>query len=198
MNHFTKLALEAGPLIIFFVANATTDLITATAIFVVATLIALGVSWTVARTVPVIPLVSGVFVVVFGGLTVFLDDALFIKIKPTIVNLLFAGILFTGLATRRNVLKLALKGAVALDDRGWRLLTWRWALFFVLLAGINEFVWRSFESDTWVAFKVWGIMPLTILFSLTQIPLFLRHQLPEDDQEKGESDTQDASDARQT
>ncbi|ABC23452.1 septation protein A [Rhodospirillum rubrum] len=178
MNQFSKLALEAGPLIIFFVANATTNLITATAIFVAATLASLALSWALLRKVPVMPLVGGVFVVVFGGLTVFLGDDLFIKIKPTIVNLLFAAILFVGLATGRLFIKLVLESALAMSEAGWRALTWRWAIFFVVLAIINEAVWRNFSSDTWVAFKVWGMMPLTIVFSAAQIPLLLRHQLP--------------------
>jgi intracellular septation protein len=182
MNQTMKLALEAGPLIVFFVANATTNLITATAIFVAATVAALAVSWTLARKVPVMPLVGGVFVIVFGGLTVALGDETFIKVKPTIVNLLFAAILFVGLATGRLFLKLVLESAMRLEDAGWRILTIRWGLFFIALAALNEGVWRNFDSDTWVAFKVWGIMPLTLVFSALQIPVILRHQI--EDQEK--------------
>lgn len=174
-----KLALEAGPLIVFFIANATTNLITATAIFVATTVAALGLSWTLSRKVPVMPLVGGVFVVVFGGLTVMLGDDTFIKIKPTIVNLLFSAILFVGLATERLFLKLVLESAMVLDDAGWRSLTLRWGAYFLVLAGLNEIVWRNFDSDTWVAFKVWGIMPLTLVFSALQIPLILRHQIEE-------------------
>ncbi|CCG07900.1 septation protein A [Pararhodospirillum photometricum] len=180
MNQLAKLALEAGPLVVFFVANATTTLVTATAVFVAATVVSLVLSWLVLRKVPVMPLVGGVFVVIFGGLTVFLGDELFIKIKPTVVNLLFATLLVAGLATGRLFLKLALGTAFALSDEGWRRLTWRWVFFFVVLAALNEVVWRSFDSDTWVAFKVWGIMPLTLVFSLLQLPLINRYQTTEE------------------
>jgi intracellular septation protein len=191
MSQAMKLALEAGPLIVFFIANATTNLITATAIFVATTVAALGISWTMSRKVPVTPLVGGVFVVVFGGLTVLLGDDTFIKIKPTIVNLLFAAILIVGLATGRLFLKLVLETAMSLDDAGWRALTLRWAVYFLVLAGLNEAVWRNFDSDTWVAFKVWGVMPLTLVFSAIQIPLILRHQVaaPPDDDDKQEADS---------
>ncbi len=180
-----KLALEAGPLIVFFIANARTNLITATAIFVATTVAALGISWILSRKVPVMPLVGGVFVVIFGGLTVFLGDDTFIKIKPTIVNLLFAAILIVGLATGRLFLKLILETAMSLDEAGWRALTLRWAIYFLVLAGLNEAVWRNFDSDTWVTFKVWGILPLTLVFSALQIPLILRHQVATTPDEEG-------------
>lgn len=174
-----KLLLEAGPLVVFFAVNSLTgDLITATGIFVIVTMVALVASWMIFRKLPVMPLVGGFFVLLFGGLTYFLEDELFIKIKPTIVNLLFASILAVGLVTGRNFLKLALESALALDDAGWRILTVRWAIFFCFLALLNEIVWRNWDSDTWVAFKVWGIMPLTLVFSLSQLPLILKHQVP--------------------
>ncbi|WP_413203990.1 septation protein A [Rhodospirillum sp. A1_3_36] len=185
MSQVMKLALEAGPLIVFFIANARTNLITATAIFVATTVAALGISWILSRKVPVMPLVGGVFVVIFGGLTVFLGDDTFIKIKPTIVNLLFAAILIVGLATGRLFLKLILETAMSLDEAGWRALTLRWAIYFLVLAGLNEAVWRNFDSDTWVTFKVWGILPLTLVFSALQIPLILRHQVATTPDEEG-------------
>ncbi|GEO80543.1 septation protein A [Pararhodospirillum oryzae] len=181
MSPFVKLALEAGPLVVFFIANAVAGLIPATAVFVGATVLSLGLSWLLMRKLPVMPLVGGVFVIVFGGLTVALDDDLFIKIKPTVVNVLFATLLFVGLATRRLFLKLALGSALHLSDEGWRLLSVRWALFFLALAALNEAIWRTVDSDLWVAFKVWGILPLTVLFSLAQVPLINRHQIPEPD-----------------
>lgn len=186
-NQWLKLLLEAGPLLVFFLVNTWFGLIPGTAAFVVATVASLLASRVLLRRVPVMPLVGGVFVIVFGGLTVFLEDDLFIKIKPTIVNLLFAGLLLAGQLTGRHFLKLVFDGAFHLTDRGWRLLTWRWVAFFVFLAVLNEIVWRTFSSDTWVAFKVFGNLPLTIAFSLAQIPLLLRHRL-EDAQ-----DTHDAS-----
>ncbi|WP_288351291.1 septation protein A [uncultured Thalassospira sp.] len=178
MNQLTKMALEMGPLILFFGVNATTNLMTATAVFVAATVVALITSYVIARTIPVMPLIGGVFVIVFGGLTLYLDDDLFIKIKPTIVNLLFAAILFGGLMARKLFLKLVLESAFKATDEGWRILTWRWAFFFVFLAVVNEFVWRNFSTDTWVAFKVWGIMPLTVIFSMSQLPLLNKYAPP--------------------
>ncbi len=179
MNQLTKLALEMGPLILFFAVNATTNLMTATAVFVTATVVALAVSYAIARTIPVMPLIGGAFVIVFGGLTLYLDNDLFIKIKPTIVNLLFAAILFGGLIAGKLFLKLVLESAFKATDEGWRILTWRWSIFFVVLAVINEIVWRNFSTDTWVAFKVWGIMPLTMVFGMAQVSVLMKHQLPE-------------------
>ena len=176
-GQWLKLLLEAGPLVVFFLANAWYGLIPGTAAFVVATVASLIVSRLLLRRVPVMPLIGGVFVIVFGGLTVLLDDDLFIKIKPTIVNLLFASLLAGGLATRRHFLKLVFDGAFHLTDRGWMLLTVRWVGFFVVLAVLNEAVWRGFSTDTWVAFKVFGILPLTLLFSLAQVPLILRYRV---------------------
>ena len=176
-GQWLKLVLEAGPLLVFFLGNAWYGLIPGTAAFVVATVASLIVSRLLLRRVPVMPLIGGVFVIVFGGLTVLLDDDLFIKIKPTIVNLLFAGLLAGGLATGRHFLKLVFDGAFHLTDRGWMLLTVRWVGFFVVLAVLNEAVWRGFSTDTWVAFKVFGILPLTLLFSLAQVPLILRYRV---------------------
>lgn len=181
MNQLTKLALEMGPLILFFAVNATTNLMTATAVFVTATVVALVASYAIARTIPVMPLIGGAFVIVFGGLTLYLDNDLFIKIKPTIVNLLFAAILFGGLIVGKLFLKLVLESAFKATDEGWRILTWRWSIFFVVLAVINEIVWRNFSTDTWVAFKVWGIMPLTMVFGMAQVPVLMKHQLPEEE-----------------
>ncbi|WP_299444178.1 septation protein A [uncultured Rhodospira sp.] len=178
-GQWLKLVLEAGPLLVFFLTNAWFGLITGTAAFVVATAVSLVASRVLMGRVPVMPLVGGVFVMVFGGLTVLLDDDLFIKIKPTIVNLLFSAILVAGLLSGRHFLKLVFDGAFHLTERGWRLLTVRWSLFFVVLAVLNEVVWRTFSSDTWVAFKVFGILPLTLLFSVAQVPLLMRHRVDE-------------------
>ncbi|MGB0670466.1 MAG: septation protein A [Rhodospirillales bacterium] len=171
-----RLALEVGPLLIFFIANAKAGIFWATGLFMVTTAVALTLSWILERRLPVMPLIAGVMVMIFGGLTLALDDDLFIKLKPTIVNALFAGALFAGLAFRKNLLRIAFGSALDLEDEGWRLLTWRWAVFFVVLAILNEVVWRNFSTDDWVTFKVFGIMPLTLVFSLTQLPLILRYQ----------------------
>lgn len=175
MNPWLRLALEAGPLVIFFVVNGQAGILPATGVFMVATLISLSVNYALERKLPTMPLITGVFVLVFGGLTLVFEDDFFIKLKPTIVNGMFAGALFAGLALRRNLLRIMLQAAVQLDEEGWRKLTWRWAWFFLVLAVLNELVWRTQTTDFWVAFKLWGIMPLTIAFSASQVPLILRH-----------------------
>jgi intracellular septation protein len=192
MQQLLKIALEMGPLLVFVLSNAKFGILTGTLAFVIATVVALAASWLIQRKIPLMPLIAGVFVLVFGGLTVLLEDDLFIKIKPTLVNLLFAAALGFGLATKRNYLQLVLGSALSLTEQGWRSLTIRWAIFFVILAILNEAVWRSVDTDMWVNFKVFGILPLTLLFSLTQVPLILRHALPDpkdaEDAPKAESD----------
>jgi intracellular septation protein len=134
--------------------------------------------------VPILALVTGVFVMIFGFLTIYLQDDTFIKIKPTIMNLLFAGILGTGLFFRRLLLKYALGEVMQLKEEGWRILTLRWIGFFVVLAILNEIVWRNYSTGTWVAFKSFGIMPLTFLFMMSQITLIMKYQIPEVSSEK--------------
>ncbi len=175
---FLKLATEIGPLAVFFFANSQYDIFTATGAFMVAISAALIVSWVKMRKLPVMPMVVGAFVLVFGGLTLWLQDDTFIKLKPTIVNLLFAGILTAGLLLKRSFIKIVLEAALPpLSEAGWKQLTIRWALFFVLLAGLNEVIWRNFTTDVWVNFKVFGILPLTIAFTLLQLPLMKRHAI---------------------
>jgi intracellular septation protein len=180
-----KLALELGPLVLFFLANAYADrfgapserrLFAATGLFIAATLVALGLHYALVRRLPIMPLVSGVVVVVFGGLTLLLNDELFIKLKPTIVNTLFGLVLLGGLAFGRPLLALVLGSMLSLTEEGWRKLTFRWGLFFLGLAVLNEIVWRTQDTDFWVGFKVFGIMPLTVLFALAQTPLLMRHE----------------------
>ncbi len=180
-NPLLKLALEIGPLALFFLTNAKAGIFWATAVFMVAILVSLTINWLLERRVPTLPLVTGIFVLVFGGLTLILQDELFIKLKPTIVNTLFAVILFGGLFWGKSFLKSLMGSMFRMTDLGWRMLTIRWALFFILLAVLNEIVWRNTSTDTWVSFKVFGIMPLTILFSLSQLPAMNRHQLPNDE-----------------
>jgi intracellular septation protein len=179
INPFLKIALELGPLMVFFFANARLGIFAATAIFMVATVLALIVSWLLTRRLAVMPLVTGIVVFVFGGLTLFLQDETFIKMKPTIVNALFGATLLGGLAFGRSLLGYVFESVFQLDAEGWRKLTFRWGLFFFVLAAINEVIWRNFTTDFWVSFKVFGIMPLTVLFTLTQMPLIQRHALPE-------------------
>ncbi|MHA1563705.1 MAG: septation protein A, partial [Alphaproteobacteria bacterium] len=177
MKHLLKLAIEAGPLVIFIIVNARSDLFTGTAAFMVATVVALAAGWILQRRLPVMPLVSGAFILVFGGLTLYLADELFIKLKPTVVNLLFALILGGGLAMGRPLLQLAFGSAFQLTPDGWRILTLRWTGFFVVMAILNEYVWRNFATDFWINYKLFGALPLTVVFALIQTPLLLRHQI---------------------
>ena len=179
MNQYVRLLTEAGPLAVFFIANSQAGIMVGTAAFMVAILLALAVSWRMERKVPIMPIVGAGFVLLFGGLTLWMQDDLFIKIKPTLVNLLFATVLFVAHIKRRNVMKHLLGSVLSLSDTGWRLLSLRWACFFVVLAVLNEVVWRTMDTDAWVNFKVFGIMPLTLVFSALQTPLILRHQTPE-------------------
>jgi intracellular septation protein len=177
LNPFLKLALELGPLVIFFIANQRAGIFTATGIFIVATVLSLGVHYALVRKLPIMPLVSGVVVVVFGGLTLALQDEHFIKLKPTIVNTLFGLVLLGGLYFRKPLLAVVLDSMFDLTDEGWRKLTLRWALFFFVLAVLNEVVWRTQSTDFWVSFKVFGIMPLSIAFALAQTPLLMRYEV---------------------
>ena len=168
--------LELGPLAVFFAANWKAGIFWATGLFVGATLISLAISWVLLRKVPVMPMFTAVFVTVFGGLTLWLQDETFIKMKPTITNIAFAVMLLIGLYFRKALLKYAFGTVFRLTEEGWRVLTLRWAVFFVVLAVLNEVIWRNFSTDFWVSFKVFGIMPLTIAFALAQTPLLLRHE----------------------
>jgi len=174
-----KLAIEAGPLLVFFVVNGRAGIFAATGAFMVAILASLAVSWTLERRLPPMALFTAVFVLIFGGLTLWLEDEVFIKLKPTIVNGLFALILSLGLASGKLLLKVVFGDAFRLTDAGWRALTVRWIGFFVVLAALNEVVWRSVSTDAWVKFKVFGILPLTFLFSVSLVPLLGRHQVGE-------------------
>ena len=190
-----------GPLVLFFLANSKPDLfrplvsrvigdtlahsgqggiMIATAVFMVAMLVSLVLTKYLTNHLPVMPLVSGVVVFVFGGLTLFFQDDIFIKLKPTFVNTLFGTVLLGGLAFNKPLLPYALDTVFELDEAGWWKLTLRWGLFFFVLAALNEIVWRTQSTDTWVAFKVWGVMPITMVFALAQTPLLMKHG-PKDD-----------------
>ena len=172
----SKLALEFGPLAVFFLSNSLQGIFWATGAFMVATVVALALSRVLFGRIPIMPLVSGFFVMTFGGLTLLLHDDLFIKMKPTIVNSIFATILLGGLAMGHSLLKYLFGEVFNLREPGWRILTFRWACFFVLLAVLNEIIWRTTSTDFWVSFKVFGIMPLTMVFAVSQIGLLKQYE----------------------
>jgi intracellular septation protein len=179
--------LELGPLLAFFLTNGNCQrlfeycadekqrLFAGTAVFMVATMIALPIYRMLEKRWPIMPLVGGFFILVFGGLTLWLQDEIFIKMKPTIVNLLFATALTVGLLFGRPLLKIMFAAAFRLTNEGWTILTKRWAVFFVVLAGVNEIMWRFFSTETWITSKMLLSMPLTIVFALMQTPLLKRY-----------------------
>lgn len=170
-----KIVLELGPLLIFFFTNANYDIFTATAWFMGAMVVSLVLSWLLLKKIAVMPLVTGVVVLIFGTLTLVLKDDTFIKMKPTIVNSLFGLTLLGGLFFGQSLLKYVFGEVYKLKPEGWRRLTINWGLFFIFLAVSNEVVWRLFDTDFWVAFKVWAIMPITIVFSMLQLPLLTKY-----------------------
>ncbi len=188
-----KLALELGPLVLFFFINARGKSILegnpglaeifpgpiflATGVFMVAMVISLTLSWLILKRIAVMPLVTGAVVLIFGGLTLWLQDDTFIKMKPTIVNILFGGVLLGGLVFGQSLLKYVFGDVYKLQPKGWSILTFRWGVFFFVLAVLNEIVWRNFSTDQWVTFKVWGIMPITIAFSLMQLKVMTTYAL---------------------
>lgn len=175
MKQITKLLIEMGPLIAFFGTNWKAGIFWGTGVFMVATVIALAASWALTRKLAMVPLISAVFVAIFGGLTLWLQSDLFIKVKVTLINALFGGILLGGVAFGRNYLKVVMGEAMKLPESAWRTLTIRWGLFFIFLAVLNEIVWRSVATDTWVDFKVFGILPLTLVFALANAPYMAKH-----------------------
>lgn len=177
-----KMSLELGPLIVFFIANARADIFVATAWFMGAMAVSLILSWAILKKIAVMPLVTGAVVLVFGGLTLWLQDDTFIKMKPTITNVLFGSVLLGGLLFGQSLLKYVFGEVYRLRPEGWSKLTLNWGVFFFVLAVINEVLWRNFSTDFWVAFKVWGIMPITVIFSLSQMSL-LNKYAPADEPE---------------
>ncbi len=206
LNPTLKLVLDIGPLLLFFVANSRpglflpfvrpllpitttsgehTGIFVATAVFMLAVVVALAVSYALTRHLPLMPLVTAVIVLVFGSLTLVLHDELFIKVKPTIIYVLFGGVLLAGLAFGKPLLGTVFDSVFHLSEEGWRKLTWRWAMFFLGLAVLNEIVWRTQTTDLWVSFKVFGVLPLTFLFAALQFPLMSRYSMPEPKAQEG-------------
>ncbi len=177
LNPILKLVLDIGPLVLFFAANSKFGIFAATGTFMVAALIALAVGYVMTRRIEVMTLVTAVIVVVFGSLTLVLHDDTFIKLKPTIIYLLFGGTLLGGLAFGKPLLGTLFDQMFQLTEEGWRKLTWRWALFFFALAVLNEIVWRTQTTDFWVSFKLFGVVPLTFLFGALQMPLINKYSV---------------------
>lgn len=185
LNPLLKLALELGPLLLFFAANARWGIYAGTGVFMAAVLVALAVSYALTRHLPIMAIVSAVVVMVFGGMTIALQDETFIKIKPTIIYVLFAVVLLGGLALRKPLLLLLFDQVFNLTEEGWRKLTFRWALLFLVQAVLNEIVWRTQSTEFWLGYKAFGAIPLTIAFALLQYPLLMKYdasgQVPERD-----------------
>ncbi len=182
LNPWLKLALELGPLLLFFVANAKYGIFAATGVLMAGVVLTLAVSWAITRHLPAMPVVTAALVLVFGSLTYFLHDETFIKLKVTILYALFGAGLIGALYFGKLLLPIVFDMAIHIDDAGWRKLTIRWGLFFFALAGLNEVLRRVLTTDDWVNFKVFGILPLTLVFALTQAPLIMRHEIrPQDE-----------------
>jgi intracellular septation protein len=179
LNPGLKLVLDIGPLVLFFAANAKFGIYVATGAFMVAILAALAVSYAMTRHLAVMPLVTAVIVLVFGGLTLVLHDDLFIKLKPTIIYVLFGSVLLGGLAFGKPLLGVVFDSVFNLTEEGWRKLTLRWALFFFALAVLNEVVWRTQSDSFWALFKLLGVVPLTFVFAALQYPLLTKYAVTE-------------------
>ncbi len=171
-----KLALDLGPLLIFFAAFKYLGIFAATGAFMVAVLVALAIGYALEKKLSPMPIFTAVLVVIFGGLTLYLQNDLFIKMKPSVLYAFFGALLLGGLRFNRLFIKYVFGQAFELTEAGWVKLTVRWGIFFLALAALNEAVWRTTSTETWVAFKVWGIIPLLFLFALAQTPLVMKHQ----------------------
>jgi intracellular septation protein len=178
-----RLVLDLGPLLIFFAAFKLFDFFTATAAFMVAILVALVIGYWIERKLSPMPLFTAAMVMIFGGLTLYLKNETFLKVKLTVIYGFFGVVLLGGLIAGRLFIKYVFASAFELDETGWKKLTLRWAVFFLGLAALNEAVWRNTTTATWVLFKVWGVIPLLFLFALAQTPLLMKHQLNGDTQE---------------
>ena len=179
---FLKFVTDFGPLLIFLIVyyNGDKNLKVAIPPFIVATLIALAVVWFIEKKIPMVPLLGGIFITLFGGLTIYFDNPVFIYIKPTIINILFGlALLFGKYFTAEPLLKKMLGNSMKLNDEGWKILNNRWVYFFFGLALLNESVWRTQSEEFWVNFKVWGILPLTLIFTAFQISIINKYKLNE-------------------
>ena len=177
MKSFYKLLIDIGPLAVFFIFYTRSGLQASILPFMVATIIAVLFSYILEKKIPIMPTVGAVIVLIFGGLTIYFDNEVFFKMKPTIINILFAAILYGGILINKPLLKYLLGAALKLQEIGWKILTQRWIGFFIALAILNEIVWRTQSTDIWVNFKVFGIFPITFIFTMTQFPLIKKYQI---------------------
>ena len=176
MKSISKLLIDIGPLAVFFIFYLRSDLKSAIIPLMIATIIAVLFSYIMEKKIPIMPTVGAFIILIFGGLTIYFDNEVFFKMKPTIINLLFALILYGGMIVKKPLLKFLLGAAIKLEDEGWKILTQRWISFFIALAVLNEIVWRTQSTDIWVNFKVFGILPITFIFTMTQFPLIKKYQ----------------------
>ena len=175
-----KFLTDFGPLLVFFTIyfKNDNDLKLAIPPFIIATLIALAIVYFLERKISIVPLTSGILITLFGGLTLYFDNKIFFYMKPTVINLLFAFVLFFGqYITKKSLLKIFFKNSLNLRDEGWNKLNYRWIYFFIFIAILNEMVWRTQSEVFWVNFKVWGLLPITFLFTASQIPLINKYKL---------------------
>ena len=180
MKSIAKLLIDIGPLAVFFIFYTRSGLQEAILPLMIATVIAVLVSYVLEKKIPIMPTLGAGIVLIFGGLTIYFNDEIFIKIKPTIINAVFAIILYGGIIFKKPLLKYLLGAALKLEEEGWKILTQRWIAFFIALAVLNEVVWRTQTTDLWVNFKVFGILPITFIFTMSQFPLIKKYQIQED------------------
>ena len=177
MKSIFKLLIDIGPLAVFFIFYTRSNLQSAILPFMIATIIAVIFSYIIEKKIPIMPTVGAIIILIFGGLTIYFDNETFFKMKPTIINLLFAGILYGGIVLNKPLLRYLLGAALKLRDEGWDILTKRWIGFFIALAILNEIVWRTQSTELWVNFKVFGILPITFIFTLTQFSIIKKFQI---------------------
>ena len=177
MKSIFKLLIDIGPLAVLFVFYTRGDLKTAILPFMIATIIAVLISYIIEKKIPIMPTVGAVIILIFGGLTIYFDNETFFKMKPTIINLLFAAVLYGGVILNKSLLRYLLGAALKLQDEGWDILTKRWIGFFIALAILNEIIWRTQTTDIWVNFKVFGILPITFIFTLAQFSTIKKYQI---------------------
>ena len=178
MNSFIKLFIDIGPLAVFFIYyKISGDLIDAILPLMLATVISVVISYILEKKIPIMPTLGAGIVIIFGGLTIIFDNKIFIFMKPTIINIIFAAILYGGIILKKPLLKYLLGSALKLEEEGWTILTQRWTAFFIALAVLNEIVWRTMSEEFWVSFKVFGILPITFIFTMTQFPLIKKYQV---------------------